>query len=314
MPYLDLHRVQTLIGQTKSTFPLFVQLVLPRLFRPPARRHPSARTRMRDLTVSPQLPLIDVFTANDEVAMMRYRLRMHAPMATRTIILESNLTHSGHPKPLYMRDALTPTEIMRYNVMLINVPFSGSEQRRGNCSSSRAGRCTWVLETAQRRYVNRLLQRVVDESLSTSGAGDVLVHVSDLDELLDIESLQHTQVKPCISPTLRNFVYGEHCPATYPPWARSVIFRAGSGWLNTSIQKHGADTFQLRKLSRVCPPSQQWLGWHFGYFMDTAHILNKLNSFAHRYDDFVQQILASKDAAKEVERRVTKCLDVHGRR
>ena len=246
--------------------------------------------------------------------MMRYRLMVHAPLATRTIILESNLSHSGNPKPLYMRDALTPAEIMRHNIMLVNVPFSGSQQHQGNCSNSRAGRCTWVLEMAQRRYVNHLLQRVVDDTLSTTGAGDVLVHVSDLDELLDTEAIKHVQVEPCISPTLRNFVYGERCPATYPPWARSVLFRAGSGWLNASIQKHGADRFQLRKLGRVCPPSPQWLGWHFGYFMDTAHIINKLNSFAHRYDSFVQRILASSDTVKEIEHRVKNCLDVHGRR
>eukprot|EP00966_Prymnesium_polylepis_P311020 7186001-Prymnesium_polylepis.1 len=262
----------------------------------------------------PTLPVIDVFTANDEVAMMRFRLRLHAPVAVRTIILESNLTHSGHPKPLHMRDALTQAEIRRHKITLVNVPFTHDEQRRANCSSSRAGRCTWVLESAQRRYVNHLLQRVVEESIEASGAGDTLVHVSDLDELLDVEALRAERVEECVSPTLRNFVYGEHCPATFPPWARSVIFRAGSGWLNRSIAKQGAERFQLRKQARACTPSRQWLGWHFGYFMDTAHIINKLHSFAHRYDSFIQAMIKAKDTAAAVEHKVAHCLDVHGRR
>lgn len=262
----------------------------------------------------PTLPVIDVFTANDEVAMMRYRLRLHAPVAVRTIILESNLTHSGHPKPLYMRDALTPAEIKRHNIMLVNVPFTKDEQRRGNCSSSRAGKCTWVFESAQRRYVNHLLQQVVDETMSASGADDTLVHVSDLDELLDIEALRSEKIEECVSPLLRNFVYGEHCPATFPPWARSVLFRVGSNWLNRSIAQQGPERFQLRKQSRACAPSRQWLGWHFGYFMDTTHIINKLNSFAHRYDGFIQSMLKAKDTAVAVEKKVSNCLDVHGRR
>ena len=260
------------------------------------------------------LPLIDVFTANDEVAMMRFRLRLHAPVATRTIILESNLTHSGHPKPLHMANALTPAEIRHHQIMLVNVPFTRDEQRRGNCSSSRAGKCTWVFEAAQRRYVNHLLQKVVDETLEASGARDTLIHVSDLDELLDLEALTSERVEECVSPTLRNFVYGERCPATFPPWARSVLFRVSSGWLNRSITKQGAERFQLRKQARACPPSRQWLGWHFGYFMDTPHIINKLNSFAHRYDGFIQQMLKAKDTAEAIEHKVTHCLDVHGRR
>ena len=57
------------------------------------------------------LAIVDMFTANDEIDMMRYRLRLHQPLALRTIILESNMTHSGHPKPLHMRNALTAEEI-----------------------------------------------------------------------------------------------------------------------------------------------------------------------------------------------------------
>ncbi|KAL1511482.1 hypothetical protein AB1Y20_006280 [Prymnesium parvum] len=260
------------------------------------------------------LPLIDVFTANDEVAMMHFRLRLHAPIATRTIILESNLTHTGQPKPLYMRNALTVDEIKRHAITLVNVPFTEDEYRRGNCSSSRAGRCTWVFEAAQRRYVNHLLQQIVDDVSQTSGAGDALVHVSDLDELLDVEALATERIADCVSPTLRSFVYGERCPATYPAWARSVLFRIGSGWLNRTINIQGPARFQLRKQARACPPSKKWLGWHFGNFMDTPHIVNKLNSFAHKYDGFIQQMLKDKDIEAAVERRVRNCIDVRGRK
>ena len=44
--------------------------------------------------------LLDVFTANDEVAMVRYRLRLHQlwPGGTRTIIAESAYTVDAHAR------------------------------------------------------------------------------------------------------------------------------------------------------------------------------------------------------------------------
>ena len=70
------------------------------------------------------LPMIDMMTAHDEVPMLRYRLRLHAPLAIKTIILESNLSHAGYLKPLHVRDSLTAEEIKRYNVELIQT-FAG---------------------------------------------------------------------------------------------------------------------------------------------------------------------------------------------
>ena len=82
------------------------------------------------------LPLIDMMTAHDEIPMLRYRLRLHAPLAIKTIILESNLSHAGHPKPLHVRNALTEEEIKRYNIDLINVPFGLElERRMASCTN-----------------------------------------------------------------------------------------------------------------------------------------------------------------------------------
>jgi len=85
-------------------------------------------------------------TAHDEVALLRYRLRLHAPLAIKTIILESNLSHAGYPKPLYVRDALTDDEIRRYHIELINVPFSAAlRQTMTGCRNTTNNRCTWLL-------------------------------------------------------------------------------------------------------------------------------------------------------------------------
>lgn len=262
------------------------------------------------------LPLIDMMTAHDEIPMLRYRLRLHAPLAIKTIILESNLSHAGHPKPLHVRNALTEEEIKRYNIDLINVPFGMElERRMTSCTNSSNVKCTWLLEVAQRRFIMDLLQPTINRTIVEHGLTDALVHMSDLDELLDVEAVRGLGSSfGCVSPKLRNFVYGERCPATYPPWSRSVLFRARSGWL----EKHMSPTLQLRKLAKGknCNPTTGWLGWHFGYFMPTERILHKLSNFAHAHDPFITRITKRPypDALAEMDRRVRNCLDVHGRR
>ena len=219
------------------------------------------------------LPMIDMMTAHDEIPMLRYRLRLHAPVTVKTIILEGNLSHAGYPKPLHVRDSLTPEEIERYNIQLINVPFGRHlEQRMVDCRNGTSVKCTWLLEIAQRKFIMGMLKPTIDRVLAENKLDDVLVHMSDLDELLDPDAVRNLSTSlGCVSPKLRNYVYGERCPGIYPPWSRSVLFRAKSGWL----KRHASPHLQLRKLAKgmECDPSSDWLGWHFGYFMSTEKIL-----------------------------------------
>ena len=124
-----------------------------------------------------------------------------------------------------------------------------------------------------------MLEPMIQRTMNEHGLNDVFVHMSDLDELLDVDVVRNLTLNGCVSPKLRNFVYGERCPAIYPLWARSVLFRARSDWL----QKHMSPHLQLRKLAKGkdCDASADWLGWHFGYFMPTERILHKLANFAH---------------------------------
>ena len=124
--------------------------------------------------------MIDVFSASDEVAMVRFRLHLHEPLAFKTIVLESEYTHTGRLKPLHITNALSAEEKARYNVQLINVPFGDALLRKANCSLRR---CVLSLEDAQRRYVNSVL---LEERLEHIRAGrrELLVHMSDVDEVL----------------------------------------------------------------------------------------------------------------------------------
>lgn len=69
---------------------------------------------------APSRPLI----VNDEVDMLRYRRQLHEPITRQVVIVEANLTFTGIPKPLHVRDTLSQAELERHNVLLLQALLS----------------------------------------------------------------------------------------------------------------------------------------------------------------------------------------------
>ena len=179
-------------------------------------------------------PLLDVFLINDEIEMLRYRLALHAPLAVRTIVAESRWTHSGHPKPLHARNNLTDEELVRFNIRCVDVPFprlASEHSSRNKSAASSNSRNALDVEIAHRRYLHGIIGREMRAllpallpatvSAETAAPSDLLVHFSDVDELLDLASLRRAVqlagsieavVPACRSPMLRHYYYGVHCP------------------------------------------------------------------------------------------------------
>ena len=226
--------------------------------------------------------VIDVFSASDEVAMVRYRLRLHEPIAYKTIVLESNYTHTGRPKPLHIANALSAHEVRRFNVELVNVEFTAKQLRAANCTGcGRAAPLT--LENAQRSFVNALLLR---EIAALPAGRTAVVHMSDVDELLDPHAFSPSLVRTCATPVLRMFIYGERC-STASPWGRSVLFNATSGWFEARLKLF--PDLQLRSRTGCASCARGCRGC-FTYFMGTAHLLSKLRTFSHSTDGFVRPV------------------------
>ena len=248
---------------------------------------------------APSRPLIDVFLVNDEVDMLRYRLQLHAPITRQVVIVEANLTFTGIPKPLHVRDTLSQAELERHNVLLLQAQLSPNSD-------------PWVLEGAQRRFVNK----VIAAQIAALPAGDdALVYVSDVDELLDPSMMPSVQdVDGCVSPLLRNFYYSEYCANARTRWAPGVLFRARGGWFeNQMLRARGRWNREMRrKMMAGCHMTHGWVGWHFGYFLNSSRILRKLKSFSHNAERYVQDILKSKDPLARVDEMVGNCTDVRG--
>lgn len=255
----------------------------------------------------PRVRMIDVFPLNDEVEMMRYRLTLHAPHTLRTIIVESRLTHSGHPKPLHARAALSDDEIQRYNVRLVESAVENITALRAQHSAA----VTWQLEVGQRQHVNRAVLEELEALLARQARGEfngtkLLVHSSDADELLDPAAIDAADVPKCRVPLLRDFYFGIHCGAYYPPWGRSVIY--DGAYLKRSGLLLKKD-FQMRKKANPeCPVTRHPIGWHLGYAMPSERVVKKMRSFAHAHDTFAREFSALDDPAANADWRARECI------
>uniref|UniRef100_A0A7S3BC14 Uncharacterized protein n=1 Tax=Haptolina ericina TaxID=156174 RepID=A0A7S3BC14_9EUKA len=250
------------------------------------------------------LPLIDIFFGGHEIEMLRYRLNVHASFAYKFVVVESRFTFTGIPKPLYLRDAFL-AEAKVHNIHFQNVEFSLEQRSKANCTIPKKWACAWVLEAVQRRFLNAVAIR---EMLELRGT-DALVYVSDIDEILDIDMLlkMNVQVLKCVSPSLRWFIYSERCPLARR-FSSGVLFRAGSGWFNSTLAKH--PELLLHKVSDKypgCPQTREAVGWHLSYFMTTADMLTKLRSTSHAYEPGVAKVLRSRDPTRAANSVVAKC-------
>lgn len=287
--------------------------------------------------------ILDVFMVNDEIAMMRYRLKLHAPIALRTLVVESRYTFTGQPKPLLARSALSAAEIAAYRIRLLEINPDVKRHkhllrvidRDGTNSTIDAAKAKkvhlhtggtldsafFIMEHGQRERLSYILRNEVQDLRRAHGS-DFLVFVSDVDEMLQAELLLQASILTCRTPTLRHYHYGVHCAAYKPVFARSLVFRASSPWLNFSIEHRRIGFYwdPLRNMvygrakQGICPATRSYVGWHLSYFLSTEQILTKLRSFSHASDPFVAATLASRDAPGLIAHRVRRCISTRGDR
>lgn len=198
--------------------------------------------------------------------------------------------------------------------------------------------CHNVLEKRQRTAIN---EAILSE-LAQLGDDKMLVHMSDVDELLDLEAVAFVaprifhagragdsaaakQTPWCVSPLMMGFQYSQHCPTPHPIWARSVL--CSPTWLRNELTRD--PNMELRKLEKSgrCPASskpvnrtrvtERWkhIGYHFSYFFDSEAVLRKVSSFQHADDPAIAVLSKARNrtwALGEIERRVKICMDPTG--
>lgn len=252
-------------------------------------------------------PLVDIVLFNDELPMLDYRLRLHSPIVSKFVIVESNITFKGRPKPLYAQRYLESGGFEKYDVLVLQVPFSRRDLESND---------TWVRERATRRFLTDWIWKNLKNST---------VVVSDVDELIDTEALMKIFLTPeldglqCLLIHMRFLYYGEACPMKSERWNFAVLFYTGGSWFQEVAERregirpspHPDEPFVGGTCTNL-NSSAPLLGWHMSYAMGTSAIINKLQSFSES-GAFVHRLLDAANTSSIIEDRIRRCADIYGR-
>ena len=252
------------------------------------------------------LPLIDIILVNDEMDMLEYRLNLHHSIVSKFVIVESNVTFKGLPKPLYAKSLLATGRLEKFSVEVIQVPFSQSERESND---------TWVRQLATRRFIGYWISQHYPNATVT---------LSDVDELFDTEALAKVLESPelnnlsCFFLPMRFLYYGEACPMSLSRWNAAPIFKTGSTWFREVVVRgeglrlHTDQSPFVSKTCEVLNLATPLLGWHISYAMETNRIVNKIRSFSENAP-FIQELINAHNVSDIIEGRLQRCGDLYGR-
>ena len=220
--------------------------------------------------------LYDGFLYNGERNMLLLRLHHMRLLGggVRHILVESDTTHSGKPKPLYFhdRDMFDPEF----------APFVDSIQLVVlNHTNSRASD-SWQLEHESR---NAVLNGITNESTKIG-----MLMVSDIDEIPDLKGLKQLMHEPNPCPNACHFVskmyyYSLAHKVTTENWfhpdVMSIADAISGKWTPQELRELGFGRAQARS-TKISDAKLIEGGWHLSYFGSPEETLYKIESFAHQ--------------------------------
>ena len=197
--------------------------------------------------------VVDAFPFFNELEMLEIRLNVLDAVVDRFVLVESTVTFSGRPKPLWYADHRA--RFARWadrieHVIVDDSPDTGDDR--------------WARERHQRDCVAR--------GLASCRADDVVM-LSDVDEIPD----------PSIVATRRLGAYRQRYSMYYLNAVQPRVRWVGTVALYAfQLAAHGAEKVRLRRGSFEIVEGG---GWHFAYAMPPDRIREKLGAFSHAEHD-----------------------------
>jgi len=236
--------------------------------------------------------ILDCFMFFNEYDILEGRLEYLYDHVDYFVLVESNLTHAGNPKPMNFMENMP--RYKKYLDKILYFPYAASAAQFDFTKLPTHDRDFdngfWRMENAQRNHIRQALEFFPD---------DAVVMISDVDEI------PH---KDCIGIARANFSDGWPMFAiqqTY--YAYNFQYKDSKPWHGTVITTNNIakawspQTCRENKYNCAVIPNG---GWHLTYWGTPEHIQTKLRSFAHQElntDTFTdpeyikQQMQAGKD-------------------
>jgi beta-1,4-mannosyl-glycoprotein beta-1,4-N-acetylglucosaminyltransferase len=212
------------------------------------------------------MKVFDCFTFFNELDLLEFRMRFLDRYVDHFVIAESNLTHSGHPKPYYFQDNINRFKPWKHKIIYIPI-----EQNREGLivevqKNYNPETASWKLENEQR---NALLQA------SALMQEPDMVLLSDLDEMPSVWGIK--KALQTTTPAAFSLLFHVH----YLNCQHAKNLRWWKGSIVATAKQFKEITPQGLRDKRDVYPSLPDAGWHFSFMGGVEKIRQKLLAFAH---------------------------------
>ena len=205
------------------------------------------------------MKIIDAFIFYNEEKMLDFRLNYYSNVVDYFVIVESPLTFSGVPKPLYfekLKEKYAHLNIIHYVVE--DMPNTNA----------------WDREHHQRECIKRALKLVPNIQ------EEDWVLIADCDEIANRDKLVLIKNSELYSSSVQkgytlefdNYYYNITSKLNYPCYVTKLI----------RYKEIRNNNLKELRFSTFIYPLLREFGWHFSYFGNADMIKNKIQSFAHQ--------------------------------
>ena len=214
--------------------------------------------------------LLDCFTFFNELDILEGRLEYLYDVVDYFIISETNITHSGKPKPLTYLNNIE--RFSKYSNKILYSPFAANTENLDFSiipTSVDYNSSHWKMENIQRNHIGKMTKMF---------SPDTFVMVSDVDEIpnkaLILVAINEINKKTAGSIVFeQEFFYYNFNQKKSAPWRGTVIAT------NQDIQTHSPQWFRDIRWNM---PVIQNAGWHLSYWGSPEKVATKIKSFAHQ--------------------------------
>lgn len=260
--------------------------------------------------------IIDIFTLNVEIEMLKLRLEMHAPFVDYIMIVESDRSFQGKEKPFYLDTVWKQLPIeWRDKIIRVRIVESDATKQEKNCPDKWCPIFVNMPPGDHTAAYRRLFQRnqliyAMDLVLPKHKLHEWVIF-SDLDEVMDPNLL--SLVRSCSIPkslevlllSVPEYIYHFNCAATVP-WMRPRIARRNTlgdkcaSWLREYWVKPFTCVGHLREEAiffKYFPFGGLMIqngGWHMSWFMTMEQMKIKIQSNAEKQRNTAENLQDAK--------------------
>lgn len=216
--------------------------------------------------------IIDAITFFNELDLLEFRLKLYEDAVDYHIICESNMTHSGLPKPYYLEQEWTRFSKWKNKIIYLQIEQSTEGLAFDNVTYYTPTNGSWVLEQQQRSALI-LGQDIISD--------DDTVLIGDLDEFPDPQAIGAMQqvintdksVFPLSFSQLFHYYYMNCQNIGFERQWNGTVIATGKQFKELGPQhlRDNRNSYQAIRNG----------GYHFSYLGGIEKIQEKIKSFAH---------------------------------